>query len=386
MRFNSHGPGVFPQPDQHVQSIENETLRTRKPANSASMPQRPGYGTQGRSITLWANYFEMKSRDDLLVYRYSIEIQPDARGKTPVGKKLKRLIEVLLEEHFPAYRTHIATDYKSTVISRIDLPNLESSYSVVYRAEFEDEPGPRAVTYRLRLQNNGTVRVSELLDYLTSTQASAVFGSKDEIIQALNIIVGHHPKTALSIFSIGANKHFELHPARTEKMSLGSGLEAVRGFFVSVRAATARILVNIQVKHAACYLEGPLVQLMAAYLHENNDSMAKLEHFLKKVRVQVKHIVRKNKMGQDIPRIKTVEGLARQGDGHGLPNPPIVPRFAAGARDVKFYLGNPGEQPGGGGELALAGNKGRKKGKLGPQPPQTGYISVFDFFQRSECL
>ena len=70
-------------------------------------------------------------------------------------------------------------------------------------------------------------------------QSSQLFSSKDEIIQALNILVGHHPKAATAIALIGANKHFELAGAGTETFRLGAGLIALRGFFVSVRAATA---------------------------------------------------------------------------------------------------------------------------------------------------
>jgi eukaryotic translation initiation factor 2C len=254
--------------------------------------------------------------------------------------------------------------------------------TVKYRAEEEDEPSANAKTYQLRLQYTGPFRVSELVDYLTSTRAGSLFKSKDEIIQALNIIVGHYPKTDPNIFSVGANKHFELAPASSETMSLGAGLHAIRGFFISVRAATSRILVNVQVKHAACYNQGPLSRSMSAYLEQNNQSMVKLKNFLKRVRVQVTHIVRKNRMGLDIPRVKAIEGLAAPGDGQGLQHPPVVPKFGAGAEQVKFFLGDAGEQP-----LTTSGSKkGKKHGKAGPEPPQPGYISVRDFFRRSECL
>jgi len=121
--------------------------------------------------------------------------------------------------------------------------------------------------------------VSELVDYLTSSHASALFGSREEIIQVLNIVVGHHPKTASNIFSVGANKHFELAPAGSETMSLGARLQAVRGFFISVQAATARVLLNVQVKHVACYDDGPLDRLMLAYLDQNGRNMVRLGNF-----------------------------------------------------------------------------------------------------------
>lgn len=333
---------------------------------------------------LWANYFELAAPPDLLLFRYSIEIQPDDGERTPTGKRAKRIIELLLEEHLSAYRTSIATDYKSNLVCRFELPDTEDTYDVRYRSEEEDQPSQNAKTYRIRLQDTGTLRVSELMDYLTSTQASALFGSKEEIIQALNIVVGHHPKAASDIFSVGANKHFDLSPAASEKASLGAGLQAIRGFFVSVRAATSRILVNVQVKNTACYNEGPLEHLIFQYLEQNGRNMFKLANFLKKLRVQITHIVRRNRSGQEIPRIKTIADLAMPGDGHGLAHPPIVPNFAAGAKEVKFFLGGSGEQPGGKeqGSAKKEGKKGKKAGKPGPEAPQVGYISVYDFFRQ----
>lgn len=394
MNSISHGPGVTAQQDIQVQKIENETERasqvkstpgTKKPAIDARLPVRPGYGTQGRQVLLWANYFELVAPPDLLLFRYNVEILPDDAGRKPTGKRAKRIVELLLEEHFSAHLASIATDYKSNLVCRFELPIDEEPYSVRYRSEEEDEPAPNAKTYQLRLQDTGTLTVSELTDYLTSTHAGALFGSKEEIIQALNIVVGHHPKSAPNLFSIGANKHYDITPNDSETMSLGAGLKAIRGFFVSVRAATSRLLVNVQVKHTACYNEGPLDRLIFMYLEQNGPNMVRLENFLKKLRIQVTHIVRKNKKGEEIPRIKTIASLAKPGDGHGLAHPPIVPKFAAGAKEVKFFLGNPEEQSGDKEQAPgkKQGKKGKKPVKAGPEPAQDQYISVYDFFQRS---
>ena len=325
---------------------------------------------------------------NLLLSRYSVEVLPDDTGRNPTGKKLRRIVELLIDEHLSAYRNRIATDYKSNLVCRSELPIEAVPYQIRYRSEEEDEPSQNAKTYGVRLQDTGTLRVSELTDYLTSTHAGALLGSKEEVIQALNIVVGHHPKTASNVFSVGANKHFDMSTAGEESMNLGAGLKAIRGFFISVRAATSRLLVNVQVKHTACYTEGPLDRLMLMYLEGSGRNMFKLGSFLKRLRVQVTHIIKKNRSGHDIPRIKTITSLATPGDGHGLAHPPVVPKFAAGAKEVKFFLGTPGEQPGGPeqGSAKKEGKKGKKGGKSGPERPQEDYISVNDFFKRSNCL
>jgi hypothetical protein len=64
-----------------VAKIENATEKERnaerglglqKLTLQSPMPQRPGYGTQGKSILLWANYFEL-SANQTSFHRYSIE-------------------------------------------------------------------------------------------------------------------------------------------------------------------------------------------------------------------------------------------------------------------------------------------------------------------------
>jgi eukaryotic translation initiation factor 2C len=393
----SHDSGAVPQPDVQVQKIENETARAVQVKNTSGpkkslfephIPSRPGYGTQGKEVILWANYFEMIAPMDLMLFRYSIEIKANEAGRKPTGKKAKRIVELLIEEHFPQYRYSIATDYKSNLICRSELPIEEEEYRVQYRLEDEDEPSQNAQTYILRLQGTGAFAVSELMDYLTSSHASALFGSKEEIIQALNIVMGHYPKTVPQVFSVGANKHFALAPAASEQMSLGAGLQAIRGFFVSVRSATSRILFNIQVKHTACYEEGPLGRLMSVYLARNGGNVVKLGSFLKRVRVRVTHIVRRNRAGCEIPRTKAITSLAMTDDGKGLQHPPNVPRFAAGPKEVEFFLRHPGEQTIGS-QQSLAtkkGKKGKKHVKEGPEPSSGRYISVYNFFQNSMCL
>ena len=155
---------------------------------------------------------------------------------------------------------------------------------------------------------------------------------------------------------------------------------------MSVRAATARILVNVQVKHAAFYDDGPLDKLMLTYIRTNGPSTVKLGNFLKKLSINVTHIVKKNRSGSTIPRIKVIQGLATRDDGRGQQNPPIVLEFGSGPKDVKFFLGDRGQGPAGKPQVASVanGNRGRKAAKLGPEPPSQGqYISVYDFFRQS---
>ncbi len=381
----SQGQGQRPHPDKEVERIENKSaVEVKKKPTSETNPQRPGYGVGGKEVILWTNYFNLYSNNDLELYRYSVNITAGGKGRVPVGKKAKRIIGLLLEEHFLPRKYNIATDFKSNLISRDELDVKEEDYIVTYRSEEEDSPAPNATQYRIGIRFTGSLTLSELINHLTSTQAGLMFGSKDEIIQALNIVLGHHPKAEPAVATIAANRHFSMNATAQDRMSLGAGLQVIRGFFMSVRAATARILVNVQVKNMAFYDEGPLDKIMMAYMSVNGPNKIGLLKFVKRLSVDVTHITRTNSRGQRIPRIKTVQGFATRDDGRNLAHPPIVPQFGAGAKEVQFFLdtsaGASSSQP-----VPTAG-RGRKKGaKAGPVPPSTGsYISVFDFFKQSK--
>lgn len=346
-----------------------------KPGVEPRLPQRPGFGTRGREVRLWTNYFNMMVKEDLLLYRYSIQISGE---QTAGGKKLKRVVQLLLQEHLGRYGHGIATDFRSNILSKTEL-ELEEEYAVIYKAEDEDSPAANAKTYKIRLQPTGAFTVSELMDYLTSSQASQLFGSKEEMVQTLNIVVGHYPKDAAHILSVGANKHFRLDSASSERLDLGAGLTALRGFFVSVRAATARILLNVQVKHGAFFDEGPLDKLMQAFMHQNGPSKVKLAKFVNRLSVDVIHIVRQRRDGRRIMRRKVIVGVAMRDDGRGQEHPPIVPEYGAGSKEVKFYLtGSPKTS-----KPQASGGPSAKKASSGPSS-QGKYISVFDYFTQSK--
>lgn len=366
-------------------------MKTR--TTSEKNPQRPGYGKEGKEVILWTNYFNLDYPDNLELYRYEVSIAGGGR-EPPVGKKAKRIIQLLLEEHFLPHIHNIAADFKLNLISRDKLDIKEDPYHVTYRAEEEDSSAPNATQYDIHIEFKGSLTLSSLINHLTSTQAGLMSGSKDEIIQALNIVLGHHSKTDPSVATVAANRHFSMNTTAQNTTAqntmaqngtspdLGAGLQVIQGFFLSVRAATARILVNVQVKNMAFHDKGRLDNIMKVYMRDTSSNKIELLKFVKGLSVDVTHIKRTNSRGQRIPRIKTVQGFATQDDGPRnaagvrLPHHPIVSQFGAGAKEVQFFLdtsaGASSSQP------APAALSGKKR-------PSTGsYISVFDFFKESK--
>ncbi|KAM0362011.1 hypothetical protein ACHAPK_011567 [Fusarium culmorum] len=319
-------------------------------------PSRPGYGTRGAKVQLTANYVELLPPSNLTLHRYDIQISPVA-----AGKKHFRVVQLLLQApEFAPQRVDIATDFRSTLVSKTKFPRDEILIEVPYRSEGEDEPTARATIYKVRVQYTKTLNIGELVNYLNSTSLSQSLVDKQELTQALNIFLNHYAKSAKNLVTIGSTKSFSLS-SDAARGDIGSGLEIIRGFFSSVRVATCRILVNINVSHGAFYHAVPLPGLMKSY---GLQSTVMLERFLKLVRIQTTHLPEKrNKANEVIPRVKTIFGLARKDDGHGLAHPPRVRQHGAGAKDVEFWLDGEASSSGAPKPVAKGGAKGKGKGK-----------------------
>ena len=330
-------------------------------------------------MTLYANYLPL-DLSKKQIFRYHIAIAADASGRAaPVGKKARHIVRLLLSEHFANEQNSIATDFRSTMVSCVKLK--EGNYDVRYKEDLEDEYSETPRIHTVTIGYTGEVNPIDLVNYLTSTHAGAMLQSKEEIVSALNMIMGHHPKTDDGVVSVGANRHYSLRQDTMETFNLGGGLSVLRGFFVSVRAATARVLLNVQVKYIACYNDGPLGNVIGNF---GNRNTYRLEKFLKGLRVRITHIARKNSRGQPRPRIKPIHGLANRGDGGSSPNPPKVPRHGAGPKDVEFFMSEAAPTP-----VAVPGTPEpkAKKGKKAPRagPAEAGrYISVAAFFKKGQ--
>lgn len=373
------------------------------------MPPRPGYGTGGTHMTVYANYTQLMPNSNLTLYAYDIsEVKEDI-----AGKKRTQIMRLLVNEspELEGYRGHIVTDFKSTLISRKKLDLPKDAVDIVYKAEGEDDPLNGAKKYTIKVKYTKTLCVGDLMTYLTSTNpvAGQQYDNKLEMIHALNILFNHYAKSSNNLAAIGASKTFSLNTAGSQNTyDLGQGLHAIRGFFTSVRAATNRILVNVNVSHGAFYQEGELKSLMEAYRVANtylgrdvqdtgqyNDSiLRRLNVFLKKVRVRTIHMpTKKNKKGEVVHRMKSILALASPKDGDPkMRHPPDVLKLGAGPKNVKFWLADTPPQA----TLVLGAASAQapastKKGKGKGKPPAWGpkrvgaeggrSVSVFDYFQ-----
>lgn len=224
---------------------------------------------------------------------------------------------------------------------------------------------------------------------------NTTYADKLPVLQALNIFLRHYAKSSPAVATIGSSTSFSI--TRASPYDLGAVLSALLGFFSSIRVATCRILANVNVSHGTFYDAIPLDRLIKRH-QANQDNKLKLQSFVKRVRVRVTHLAaKKNVAGESIPRVKTIHGLARKDDGHGLDRPPLVKEFGAGPKDVKFFLNDSTEAPSSSStDQAIGSSSSKHKGKgieggassLGPgqNVSQGGkYISVYEFFKSGIC-
>ena len=178
--------GTAPVVNQRVRNAEDafekelagDSLGLQKLTIDAHMPIRPGFGTKGRKVLLYANYFEMVPKPDVVLYRYSIQILPDV-----AGKKKEQVVRIILDlPELDEFRNDIVTDFRTTIISRRRLSQEFIESRIQYRAEGEDTPLPNAQTYRIKVETSGVLTVSQLTNYLSPTNLTERFDDKPEII------------------------------------------------------------------------------------------------------------------------------------------------------------------------------------------------------------
>ncbi|RYP01251.1 hypothetical protein DL764_006254 [Monosporascus ibericus] len=347
-------------PDQNVRRAEDAmekratSLESNGAANRNTFPLRPGYGKagsrkDGSAVKLWANYVDMNINDkNLRLYRYAIAVEPSA-----VGKKLERIVWLLLHAtKLSQHKGDIVSDFKATLISRKDLGELAKyTYNVPYFSELEDTPSEAAKRYNVRLDLQYALPISDLGRYMTSQDSTKAYPRKLEMIQSLNIFLNHYTKVTKSLISVGSNRTFPLSADTDNMRELGVGIRALKGFFASARIATNRLLVNVNVSHSAFFKSIPLTELLRLFkdrfLKDNprkgDEMLFALHYFLEGISIRTTH---RRQNGGPNEEIKTISGLATQGDGKDLDKQPGIPaqflpkveKLGANSQSVSFWM------------------------------------------------
>ncbi|KAI9649033.1 hypothetical protein NHQ30_001600 [Ciborinia camelliae] len=366
-------------PDARVANMENEYHQSMSGIDALSKmslnqkyPARPGYGTSGRKVQLYTNSFSLNTSPNFALGRYMVDIIPNMDTKK---KKRTQIFRLVLE--LPEFaNTPVTTDYASMLITPNKLPfKDERIFNITWRSEGEDDPLPNAQVYQVRIGSPTSFNISDFVQFLSKSSATDVSDiQKEETVQVMNTLMGFYAKRDKGTVSIAGNRHFSTARKGNEHnfTSLNMGLEAIRGFYQSVRPATGRLLLNVNVTHSVFLESAPLADLFKR-LGQRHGVVDKI----KRKRVEVIHLpAKKSKAGTTIPREKSIWDLAHPRDGSNEDHPPQIARYGAGPKDVKFYIS--AESPSTKGD---APTKSGSKKASGPTIKVNSYISVYDYFK-----
>ncbi|KAF2841797.1 Piwi-domain-containing protein [Patellaria atrata CBS 101060] len=335
-----------PAPDKVVTEQENKSIQESKQLLAGlsldnRLPLRPAYATQGTPIILRTNYFNLKlaSGKDPVFYRYVVDITPVLDHR----RKKRRLLQMLLQQP-PFNANACATDYASIIITaqKIDLKDNNRFEIVLHEAGENAFPPPtagepqeridarRRRTHTLKVEFQTSFTTSGLFNYVKSSAPGTPFDKKAEVVQAMNIVLCRAPNTMQHITPTLENVFYPsgLHQG-VQAHDLGKGLQALRGYYSSVRLATGRVLINVNVSHAAFFNSGPLLSLFESFLsgvEKTGQNLRDLQTFIKGLRVRTGYTKEKGADGKEVTvtKIKSVQGFSKD------------PVLGAGSDRVRF--------------------------------------------------
>ncbi|KAF9765825.1 hypothetical protein IL306_001815 [Fusarium sp. DS 682] len=420
--FSAHeGPAVFtaggnvPAPDAAVAKLEDDVVRNQTTSvaqltskmGSLSMeakqdmgkfPPRPAFGSKGTPVTLWANYYEVKTKAPV-IYKYTMTVKeivtekPEETKTRPAklkgkggkpgksqqsgprevkGRKLYFVIKEALNELTKKDNTLLlATEFKSQLISLRKL-NFERDNTIRFNMP-SSANSEKMDLFEVVFNGPAEARVDEMLKYVNSktgasndvplnpddgnnpTRAMA-FPKFPDVIDALNIIFGFGPRSKLDeISAVGSSRFFAFEGGnRRNEVGLGRdrALKAVRGYFQSVRLGTGRLLLNVNVTHGVFKIDGPCAQFFdgfgvnATASPQMSRKLKLLNKFLPKTRVWIRtkygngKEVRKSKALHGLLSIREISKACRDSD-----KPPkfrTQTDFAIGPGDVSFWMESEG--------------------------------------------
>ena len=381
------------------QAIKTRTSTLSQAGSSRDVvqqqPKRPGGGgTQGDAVFLSTNYFRLKVEKGLKLYRYSVKVSPEAKGR-----KLAQMIKDALDlPEFDAHRPGLVSDFAAVLLSPQKLEDDLLKVSVPYEKNIAIEDRSDSISLEITKDSSAAERPSryyvtfDLIRVVDISNDPSTYGSSADqgdlpVVQDLDIVLGHHRKSAPDISMIGKRRAFYMRSPGRQGLLLAAAndggatndealLVAVRGYFSSVRLSTNETLVNINVTHGTFYLARQLSVWWSLLRRHSQVHITKIPSLLKGLRVELRYL-------QNGPVVKTISGYAASGQGVGYEfHPPIVTALTPGPQHVEFFEYK-SEKPTMGQKDKEAASKGRLASHDRHQCRCDGsYVSVSDYFKR----
>lgn len=387
----THSPSnSIPAPDARVTELENKWIKNPTPTTTVEelsaglsklgvtastsqdvvLPRRPAYGTAGNATIVWANFFSVNIKARTL-YKYALTVtrpadlkKQTAGSKKPAGQvlgKVRREVvrKALAEVQKRNTKAVIVSEFKAQVVSSADL-SLPDDRSV--KVQHVGSGRKKAEDYVVQFADTEAIDIGNLLTWLSTMDDRldpTTFPKFSATIDAIGVIIGHQARVSDDVVPLGSARFYpsETRPG-AEFEQLSALRQIVRGFFLSARPATGRLLINLNVTAGIFCRSGSLDVLLVDLFREVNLQAGDYRTFkwigvnrkLKRVKMEV---CMWEKDGKERWVERSITGLSK-----------------GTAREIKFRL-NPPADPSS--DFWLGGK---------PLPYGTD-VTVADYYQRS---
>ncbi|KAF5388155.1 hypothetical protein D9615_000461 [Tricholomella constricta] len=253
--------------------------------------RRPGYGIGGRSLPIFVNSFATTIPEGI-IHHYDI-ISPSE--KTLPARLNMDLIKALQTDVAPQIFTPRGVyDGRKNLFAARELPfgDANSKEAISLNSGRTDTGGKGPKPYTIRLTKVAEINPEVLKRFIAGDQShdNAVLTA----ITALNVVIRMEPtmKYPFNVRSFFTNR---------ETKDIGSGLQLWRGYFQSVRPASGRMLINVDISTGTMYKAGPLLGLCLDFLNKADPNALamsrgfpdrerlRLQRFISGIRVLTKH-------------------------------------------------------------------------------------------------
>lgn len=135
------------------------------------------------------------------------------------------MIELLLENaEFAARKPDLASNFKSKLVSRTDLGIEEKVVDIQYMREGRtNRPGPHTKTYQVKITKGHVLPLVNFMQCLSAPCANNAFPQKEEMLTALNILLGHNRESIDTITTIEQKGFSIVRPSTGNELSEGEG-------------------------------------------------------------------------------------------------------------------------------------------------------------------
>ncbi|BFZ11365.1 hypothetical protein BsWGS_14404 [Bradybaena similaris] len=227
-----------------------ETLVPQTPLADFVSPPRPNTGTEGKTISLRANHFQVRVPKGI-IHHYEVNISPD---KCP-----RRVNREIIDTMVTAYQQKIFQGQKPVFDGRKNLYSREALPIGMEKVELEVTlPGEgRDRVFKVAIRFVGQVSLFALEEALEGRARQIPM----DAIQALDVVMRHLPSKTYT----PVGRSF-FSPPEGYDHPLGGGREVWFGFHQSVRPSHWKMMLNIDVSATAFYKEQPVIEFMCEVL------------------------------------------------------------------------------------------------------------------------